>query len=146
MDTPKWVPLQTVKTQMKCRIRVCTVWWNKTALQGKKDNIYFFMKLQPVSPQYIWSTILTFIACSFMENSIGPKRVEKIGFLLNSDHPFTRAFVLLYINIGARDLSYSVDIATTTANHTTDSWSWYRDLFRSEDTKYDMIWQVRLSL
>ena len=50
--------------------------------QSSEKEIYNFLKLQPVTSQYIQWTILTdFIVCSFVEYSIGLKRV-KYGIII----------------------------------------------------------------
>ena len=70
--------LQTVKTQMKCRnmrhfIRVCTVFWDNFNLQRK--NIVKIVTCDPTIS--IMMDHPDFIVCSFMENSIGLKRVNQ---------------------------------------------------------------------
>ena len=75
---PKWVVLQAVKTQMKCCmmqhfIRVCTVCYSKIDIQRK---IQIFWEVIAYDPSIYTMEHPYFIVCSFMENSIGLKRVR----------------------------------------------------------------------
>ena len=71
LNDPKQPHWQTAITQMKCHtmwhfIRVCTV-----NSDGRKTTIFLSNETYPFLNT---RTILTFVVCSFMENSIGLKR------------------------------------------------------------------------
>ena len=63
-EAPEQVLWQTAKTQIKCRIMLHSsgsALFSKTKTIFRERNTNFFLKLQPVTPQYIQWIILTLL-------------------------------------------------------------------------------------
>ena len=129
---------------MKCHImqhfiKVCTVCWNKIDLLRKKYNLFLIITCDP--------SIYTmdhpdFIVCSFMENSIGLKRVNKHSVLVNfSLSP--QCCIWLFIMFTTLLHSECVPAQFTAAPDTAAKLYHFGDYSECKKVQWKMLWALK---